>query len=335
MADQDIQQTPPQAGPPQFMQAEMAPPPAAGGVLPPTSPVAPNPYNNQFLESTQSLLQQPQLAGPLAAQAQATGQAGNVAQQYQDLVANQPQRGFQPHFGGGILHDLGQALLTLGAATTPGHAVQEQIYGPKVRQYESKKAALAGELEALKGESGIAQQQAGEVTGAAGAASLGTYRGATGEAATTRAGAAVTAANAQAQKVSNDYAIQLQQVAQAWAKLPYQEQLMQAQAFKDKMAVEIANIYAGAQITRQEIEAQVQQNLANVASQSGVLKEFPWLAGVFGLTPAAPQTPGGSQPVTGPVTPPQRPPAQGATPPRPAGVPADAKWNPKTRRWYK
>lgn len=61
-----------------------------------------------------------------------------------------PKMGFQPDFGGGVLHDIGQALLAVMAATGPGQAVQDVIYGPNIRRYQTAQSQKAAEIQRLQ-----------------------------------------------------------------------------------------------------------------------------------------------------------------------------------------
>jgi hypothetical protein len=173
---------------PQFMQMMMLgggqqppaapPPPPASGALPPTSPVQPT--GGFDLASTvrqvSALPEYQQASGRLE---DIGGRERGVEQQMKDMPI--PKMGFRPDFSGGFFHNLGQALLTLGAATAPGRAVQNVAYGPGIREYGAKQKSLADQLSALKGEEAIPTEELRATTGLTQAAGLAGYRGAQAE----------------------------------------------------------------------------------------------------------------------------------------------------------
>jgi len=165
-----------QGGGQQPQQAPEMPQPPAGGAMPPTSPVQPSQPGGFDLASTvKQVSALPEFQGPSQSLEGIAGRERGVEQQMKDLPI--PQMGFKPHFGGGFFHNLGQALMVLGASTEPGQAVQGQIYGPDIRKYGAQKQALAGQLSALKDQEAIPTEELRATTGLTQAAGLASYRG--------------------------------------------------------------------------------------------------------------------------------------------------------------
>ena len=126
------------------LQQPMQVPGMPGQPTPVQAPVQDNsdPLQNELLAASQQGRQY--VAEQIARARSAGDQAAGYEQQLSQL--RPPQMGFQPHFGGGILHDIGQALLAVGAATKPGEAIQGQIYGPQIRQYGEQRKQLADQI---------------------------------------------------------------------------------------------------------------------------------------------------------------------------------------------
>lgn len=57
------------------------------------------------------------------------------------------QTTWAPHFGGGFLHNLGQAMMLIGASTRPGQAVLERIEAPKFQHRAQEIAGIQAEQE--------------------------------------------------------------------------------------------------------------------------------------------------------------------------------------------
>lgn len=145
--------------------------------MPPTSPIQPSQPGGFDLASTvKQVSALPEYAGPSSRLEDIGRQEQDIQQQMKDLPI--PKMGFKPHFGGGFFHNLGQALMTLAAATEPGQAVQEQVYGPGIREYGAKKQTLAAQLDALKQQETIPSEELKATTGLTQAAGLAGYRGA-------------------------------------------------------------------------------------------------------------------------------------------------------------
>lgn len=155
--------------------------------LGPTSPV--QGLSDPNMQGLAELSQQQigQLLGTPIAQEEAArrGQITQLGQQASQLAANYPQTSWaqspymrmQPVTGQGIGHDIGNALADMGrgvalgfGATTPGRAIQGEVYGPSIAQYKAKQQALAEQIAALGGTETSAQQELGTLGGVAGRA---------------------------------------------------------------------------------------------------------------------------------------------------------------------
>src|SRR5271154_6063886 len=125
-----------------------------GGGMSPGGQVDPNTALAQFQSN-------PAIAGPNAQLNSISKQESDVQDSLKGLKV--PDTGFSPNFDGkgvgGFFHNLGQALLTLGAATRPGQAVQNVIYGPGVRRYNEEKGSLAQQLQTLKDQEDVPKTQ--------------------------------------------------------------------------------------------------------------------------------------------------------------------------------
>lgn len=156
------------AGTPDQSATPMAP---QQSPLPATSPVQ---GGNNLASMVQQVSQMPEYA-------QASGKLSSLGQQEADVKnqmasMSQPQRGFSPDFTGSVGHKILQGLMTVLASSGPGRAVQNTIYGPGVRSYESKQKNLASQLAALKDQEDIPTEQLRSLTGLTQAGSLANYR---------------------------------------------------------------------------------------------------------------------------------------------------------------
>lgn len=146
---------------------------------------------------------------------QASGRLEQIGGQEQDIQSKMrgmtpPKMGFTPSFEhgkgvGGFFHNLGQALITLGAATRPGQEVQGVIYGPGIRQYDAQQKSLADQLSALKDQEAIPTEELRATTGLTQAAGLAGYRQQMGAAATSRAESMKERADSYVQSIKNQH----------------------------------------------------------------------------------------------------------------------------------
>lgn len=226
---------------------------------------------------------------------------------------------------------LGKVLYAIGGLFKPGQAVERGIYGPGIEKYAAERGAIAQQIAGLRGE----QEEAGKTlttvsdVGSKALQAGGMYgRGvgaqAQGQAAQERAAAFSRDVNRKidAQQFINQLNMTREQATAAEA------------ALKRAMPVILQN-RINAELRGQDVTMQTREDVTNALIQAGVQKETPLLdrATNFilgeGFLPTVSQAPGGSQPVSGKQPLPQR------TPPRPKGVPADAKYDAKTNTWYK
>lgn len=152
-------------------QDQTRPPMAPQSALPPTNPVQ---GGGNLASMVQQVSQMPEYS-------QASNRLSGIGQQEQDIQKQmgampQPKRGFEPDFSGSIGHKILQGLMTFLASTGPGQEVQDTIYGPKVREYQSKQKNLASQLAALKEQEDIPTEQLRSLTGLTQAGSLANYR---------------------------------------------------------------------------------------------------------------------------------------------------------------
>jgi hypothetical protein len=217
------------------------------------------------------------------------GQPGLIQQQQE---ASQ-HLAFHPSFHGGFLHNLGQALLTAGAATRPGQAVENVIYAEPRQEY----AGRAEQIKQLQEE----QQRISE--GMAPAAQL-AYKPFQAEAAERKAGAAETTAQARVQQVVNQHTDKLAQIAAtkdiAAARNALQIELQNMRSelakevtgMKDVTQEQVAGIVAGAM--QSKVNADLAGSPSLLAEATNFIQTGTW---------AMPQTPGGAAPVAAPAQP--------------------------------
>src|ERR1700720_2401290 len=136
-------------------------PVSPGSVLPPTSPIVPQPGPQTGDVSDQMGLTRQDITERLGRERSLEGQIDPLVKQRADMPM--PQMGFQPNFvhGQGVpgfLHNLLQALATAGVATAPGRDVESAIYGPGIRKYAAGQQSLADQINELKGQQEEAQK---------------------------------------------------------------------------------------------------------------------------------------------------------------------------------
>lgn len=306
-------------------------PQQGGGAAPPPAPTS-SPSPDIMAEMVEASRQGRQIFGAESAKTGALGgQAESLIQQQAQTPI--PKMGWLDTQGkpqqGGFLHNLGRTLMTLGAATVPGRAIQAAQYGPGIERYEAETGARAKQIEELRG-----QEEQHEKLATAGAGMVSKPITAAGSA--LRGEAAVSKADTYAQQVQNQLTVALKgldlkalatgsQVALNAAR----QKLLTIKAQLEPQRVAIAQEGV-------ELGAATKQAISNAMIQLGVQKDHPLASlvdSVFGtdFTPAAPQTDTGKT-GAGATVPPKKP---GTTPARPKGVPADAKYDPKTQTWYR
>ena len=278
-----------------------------GGAAPPASGMDPA-MMKLITDLAQSQMGQIQKLGGVA------GSIGDIAGTMQQPV---PKMG--PQVGGvdaqgkpySFLHNLGQALLMAGGMTGPGRDINEMIYGPNIRRYGAEQAQKAERIGALKGEAGALSEGikgAGETESGLGMAA---YRSGQLGLGAERNQIAAQKVAAYSQGVQNRLSIAIRGLDLNALRTGSQLELNKARTVLEQAMPDILR-------QRNELEAygidtrsETQQAVANTMSQLGIDKTHPIanvIDSLFGtsLTPSAPQTPGGAQPVKGPAKLPAR-----------------------------
>lgn len=278
--------------------------PATPSPLGPTSPF-------DLASNLKTISQIPQVAQPISQMQDVYSKLQNVQQEQQKLGVPQEQGGYMPKMGfqpsykpHSFLHNLGQALLSVAASTTPGRAVQQTIYGPGISRYEALRDTLEKQRETLEQEAGIPKAQLGAESGLAQAGALSAYRGGELGVKQQLADVAKQKADSYQQSVQNHLNIALKNldikgilagstVALNNAKIVLNN--VMSQVLPERLDVERYGI---------DVNSTTRQAIMNAETQLGMQKEHPLLNlfdSTFGtsLTPAAPQAPGGAQPVGG------------------------------------
>jgi hypothetical protein len=254
-----------------------------------------------------------------------------------DLIKQQQEASgglsFHPNFQhgqgtGGFFHNLGQALMALGAATTPGHAIENVVYSKQREEYSGR----AKEISDLQKQQELTQQPEGALSNAlyhGGQTAINQEKVDTGN-------RRVDAYTQHIQDQAKNYiaTVNLKEAGldersrHAFATEIQQKANEAGRDFRalhhDATNVEVAGIITSTK------EAMANEAALRDPSITGWLKnligiEAPQISGAPSPTmggPAAPSTPKASKPA-------------GAAPKRPSGVPADAKWDSKTNTWYK
>src|SRR5690242_5918154 len=107
-----------------------------GGALPATSPVQPG----GLASMVQQVANLPQYQEPYSRLQDIGSQEQDIQNQMRGMAV--PKMGFQPNFVhgqgiGGFFRNLGEGLKTMAASSLPGQAFQQQVYGPRIREYET------------------------------------------------------------------------------------------------------------------------------------------------------------------------------------------------------
>lgn len=305
--------------------------PSIAGAAPPPSPANPD------ADLRQTIQQQSQLGtGAFGEREKASMDLGTQMQQEMTQREQIGPRSFQPnivHGQGpkGFLHNLGQALITIGAATTPGQRVQDVAYS-KPREEYAERSKRIEELQA---------EQKGIQEPMSSAAQL-AYKPYQAEAAEKKAGAAQTAAQARADSVIMQHQTALDRIA-GMKDIAAKRNAVMLEV--QKMRSDIQRETTGMKDVTQEDVARILASSAQTL-QNTKFAEDPDAWGMFkraiGITPA--QAPSGAQPVAGETPLPARkaaapkPAKVGAAPARPAGVPSDYVYKengPKGKGWYR
>lgn len=313
----------------------------------------------------------PQVSNPLAVGALPMGPVSNLDQQLQSLIAQGSQLGLQQepaqlgrahavgdqvtpllqqqaalagqapqmpsaHFSpvhgiGSLFKDIGEGALALGMTTRPGAAIREQMYESRLAPWKEKMEALQGATNAAQAQQQLEQQPLSAeaqliyhpmMAGASGMRGEGIL--------------------AQAQVHAALLPLESARVAQGWERLSQSDKMVQLHQSLDPILAQIRYLMSQQPTNVAEILAQAKMDIANVASQSDVMREHGFLADIDNfldteLMPKAPQTPGGAAPTATAMPPassqPKSAPSKTNAPKRPKGVPANAVWNAGAKQW--
>jgi hypothetical protein len=162
---------------------------------------------------------------------------------------------FHPTFqhgqgAGGFFHNLGQALLTLGAATTPGQAIQAQVYSKPRQEY----AGRAEEISNLQKQQHLTQETEPALAQVP-------YRQRMVEIGQQKADTQQEAVEVRAQRVADQHSNDLVRQSQGWGRLSLAQQKQQFQQWYQKTLTDIA---------RERINAGMSMNDARVAATKEV-----------------------------------------------------------------
>ena len=203
-----------------------------------------------------------------------------------------PQTHFQPNFGGGLWHDLGQALLALGAATTPGQAIESRVYGPGITQYETRQKQLADQISDIQGQ----QKAAEEPLGTLGRTNLGFAN--LNEKTTHDRNTEATAkqnADTRAQVAANNQANQLVRQAQGWKNLDIRTQTNNIRQAFDTAVVSVMRERVAAGMSENDARISAQEDMKAALSQNQYAVQHPILS-MLGVSPDLSAAPGAQQP---------------------------------------
>jgi len=228
----------------------------------------------------------------------------------------------------GFLHTLGRALLAIGEATTPGQTILKQRYAAQSTARGSEESGRAEQIQALQKQAQLAEEPVGATSRMGPQYMSAAARQESAQAATDRVKAYAQSITDRAKNFA---------ATQDWHTASLDEKkrsnlVNEAQRaadeagrdfrslHKDATTEEVANIVTG---TRQSIANEAAARDPSVKS---------WLFNALGID--VPQIQGAPSPRFR-ETPKADAASPSTIPARPKGVPADAKWDPKTKTWYK
>lgn len=355
-------QVSPQQGPsidPQSLQTMFGGQPQAQAqpsALPPTSPVqAPDgpPTAQSMMQAVSDDPTQQYVRGAMSNVLAGQGQFQQQQQGLMDQLKSVPYAQTGPHFGkfdsstgeykhAGILHNIGQALLMAAEMTRPGQALEGAVYGPGVSQRAQKISNITGQLEQSRQQEEAAEKPLQPLAQFGGRA----YGGAAGVARETQKSAVGMAAiqqhaDAVKQNAQNVIA-RLKTETDINAATNTMRQLIQNS--KNQVLEDLGNKGFDVKLYDTDADNMVRLQIGNMLADPSLQKTNPLLsraAAALGFNIPTPSEPGAQAPAG--YNPPPKPniPGAGGTPggqksaapQRPQGVPANAVWNPKVRRW--
>jgi hypothetical protein len=217
-------------------------------------------------------------------------------------TSDMPQFGWHPSFqhgqgAGGFFHNLGQALIALGLSTHHGQAMQQAIYGSRVKEWEAQHQATAAEVEAAQKQQKLEQEPLPSAAGMV-------YHPYGTAVQLDRNRIMEEKAQAYTESVHN-------KLQTALANIDLRKAALGEKTEIDKARVAISQVHnaiaeEGNKIREYGIDANnaTRQAVANTLSQLGMDKAHPlaqMIDNIFGTStePGAPEAPGGAQPVRG------------------------------------
>lgn len=289
----------------------MLPPGGNSAAIPPTSPVqaqgqAPSMDLASIVSQVSGLPEYQNAVGKLN---DLYSQEGNIAAQQAALEASPPKIRWQPHYepvtgAGSFVKDAGKGLLQALSLTGPGQQIQDAIYAPGVADWNRKRQMLAQQLSTLQQQQNVPTEQLRGLTGLTQAGGLAAYRG--GELQNQRA--RVDAYN---QSVQNRLLLGLKSLDLKSLMTGSQVELNKARTILSTVMAQLAPQKLALEQYGIDANNATRQAVTNTLSQLGIDKTHPiaqMLDSMLGteMTPAAPQTPGGAQPMQGPKTLPKK-----------------------------
>lgn len=340
-----------QVAPPQGPQVDpqtALPTSMFGGTSPVQTPNAQNMMQAVSDDPTQQYVRGA-MSNVLAGQSQFQQQQQGLMDQLKSV----PYAQTGPHFGkfdpssgeykhAGILHNIGQALLMAAEMTKPGQALEGAVYGSGMAQRAEKISNITGQLEQSRQQEEAAEKPLQPLAQFGGRA----YGGAAG------IGRADIMHDAAMQNIQQHADAVQQNARNVFARLKTETDINAAtnsvrqliQDSKNKVLEDLGNKGFDVKLYDTDADNMVRLQLGNMLADPTLQKTNPLLsraAAALGINIPAPQEPGGQAPAG--YNPPPKPNIPGATsakpagkgsaPQRPAGVPANAVWNPQVKRW--
>jgi hypothetical protein len=273
------------AAPPEQMPMPGSAQQGAQGVLPPSSPVNGAANVNNVLAINKGLSDSPGIAGPNSA---LDMQRQKIADLESQRAAMQtPQTA--PH----------NLLLKILAATTVGHAINNAVYGPGVNQYNTQRQSIADQLDMIKNQSGISDEQLKSGTSLAGTAGNVLYKGAEIGVQQERNTIAKQRSDTQATNVARQSANDLVRQSQGWQRLSQDQQKVALQQWFQKAEIDVAQQRVNAGMDENSARIQATQDVQAELAQNKFASAHPILGPLLqglGMAPQLTSTPAAQTP---------------------------------------
>lgn len=274
-----------------------APAPAAATPLGPTNPfdMASNIRSVMQIPEVQGMLSnlgniQSQLAAEqMRGRALATPIGQNVAGT--DTPGAMPKMQFSPDMHGSFLHKLGQALLAIGAATRPGQAIQDEVYGPARQSWDAQRTANVQAISDLKDQLGVPTEELKAVSGLGQGAGMLAYRGGVLDDKTKRTAIAKQNSDTAAQRAANEQANALVRQAQGWSRLTIDQQRANADSAFKQAILPIMQSRIDAGMDENDARIQAQEDIKAAAANNSYIQTHPVLSAIFGVPSGLSQAP--------------------------------------------